>query len=104
MSLMGDNEVMEMKATSAFIDWLDGLKDLHGRARVQVRLRRLGAGNPGQHRNLKGGVTELKVPTGPGYRVYYTERGPALIILLCGGDKSTQKKDIKRAQHMVKQL
>lgn len=95
---------MEVKATQAFTDWLDGLKDLHGRARVQTRLKRLVAGNPGKHRNLKGGVTELKVPAGPGYRVYYTHRSQTLIVLLCGGDKSTQKKDIKRAQDMVRQL
>ena len=68
------------------------------------RASRLADDNPGQHRNLTGGVSEMKVDVGAGYRVYYTQRGNVLIILLCGGDKSTQNADIRYAQAMVKQL
>lgn len=71
---------------------------------MQVRIDRLEAGNPGQHRVLTGGVCELKLDYGPGYRLYYSQRGAVLVILLCGGDKSTQEADIKAAQHLVTQL
>jgi putative addiction module killer protein len=69
-----------------------------------MRVDRLVHGNPGQHRMLTGGVCELKIDTGPGYRVYYTERGGELIILLAGGDKSTQLRDIRTALALVKEL
>lgn len=95
---------MRIEGTKLFTDWLDGLKDLVGRARIQARIERLATGNPGQHRVLSGGVCELKVDVGPGYRVYYTQRGRVLIILLCGGDKSTQGKDIKLALQLAKNL
>ena len=65
--------------------------------RIQVRVDRLVHGNPGSHRNLTDGVSELKIDSGPGYRVYYTQRGNRLLLLLVGGDKSTQQKDIERA-------
>lgn len=91
---------MEIKATPEFRSWLDGLKDKAGRARIQARIERLAEGNPGRHRHLKGGVRELKLTVGPGYRVYYTVRAEVLIILLCGGDKSTQRQDIEKAQRM----
>lgn len=65
--------------------------------RIQVRVDRLVHGNPGSHRNLTDGVSELKIDSGPGYRVYYTQRGNRLLLLLVGGDKSTQQKDIDRA-------
>ena len=65
--------------------------------RIQVRVDRLVHGNPGSHRNLTDGVSELKIDSGPGYRVYYTQRGDRLLLLLVGGDKSTQQKDIERA-------
>ena len=81
-----------------------GLKDRQARARVQDRLLRLRYGNPGQHRILKGGVYELKIDYGPGYRVYYTQRGEVLVILLCGGDKTTQATDIKAATRMAKEV
>ena len=80
------------------------LKDRAGRARVQVRVDRLAHGNPGQHRVLTEGVCELKIDFGPGYRVYYTERGGVLIVLLAGGDKSSQAKDIKTAIALAKGL
>jgi putative addiction module killer protein len=95
---------MRIERTGEFAAWLDSLKDLQGRARIQARIARLAHGNAGQCRHLTGGVSELKIDAGPGYRVYYTQRGKVLIILLCGGAKSTQQADIRRAQAMVKQL
>ena len=95
---------MRVEMTEVYRDWIGSLKDRAGRARVQVRVDRLAHGNPGQHRSLSGGVNELKIDFGPGYRVYYTERGGVLIILLAGGDKSSRAKDIQRALALAKQL
>lgn len=88
---------MRVEQTEVYRDWIDALKDRSGRARIQVRVDRLAHGNPGSHRNLTDGVSELKIDFGPGYRVYYTQRGGRLLLLLVGGDKSTQQKDIERA-------
>jgi putative addiction module killer protein len=88
---------MELESTEAFDRWIDRLRDFAGRARIQARIKRLGQGNPGQHRALIGGIFELKIDCGPGYRVYYTQRRKVLVILLAGGDKSTQKQDIRTA-------
>ncbi|CAB0149717.1 hypothetical protein PSI9734_00290 [Pseudidiomarina piscicola] len=93
-----------IQSTSHFIQWLDRLKDLSGRARVQTRIQRLAMGNPGKFRNLKHGVSEMKVDVGPGYRIYFTERDQVLIILLCGGNKASQKHDIQLAYKLVKSL
>jgi putative addiction module killer protein len=76
-----------------------------GRARtVQARIERLAAGNPGDHRNLEGGISEMRVDVGPGYRVYYTRRGDVLIVLLVGGDKASLKQDIRKAQALAADL
>jgi putative addiction module killer protein len=88
---------MRVEQTEAYRDWINALKDRAGRARIQVRVDRLVHGNPGNHRHLTDGVSELKIDVGPGYRVYYTQRGDRLLLLLVGGDKSTQQKDIERA-------
>lgn len=88
---------MRVQMTEVYLDWINSLKDRVGRARIQVRVDRLVHGNPGDHRNLTHSVSELKIDVGPGYRVYYTERNGELIILLAGGDKSTQQQDIKAA-------
>lgn len=88
---------MRIEKTDVYRDWLDALKDRAGRARILVRIDRLIEGNPGQHRDLSDGVSELKIDFGPGYRVYYTRRGTRLLLLLAGGDKSTQQKDIAMA-------
>mgnify|MGYP005753301263 FL=1 len=93
-----------IQTTSQFIKWLDRLKDISGRARVQTRIQRLALGNPGKHRHLRHGVSELKIDVGPGYRVYYTEREDVLVILLCGGDKSSQSDDIELAYELAKGL
>jgi len=95
---------MRVEMTEVYREWINGLKDLAGRARVQVRVDRLAHGNPGQHRVLAGGVCELKIDFGPGYRVYYREQARVLIVLLAGGDKSTQSKDIKTATALAKNL
>jgi len=95
---------MRVQMTEIYRDWTNSLKDLAGRARIQVRVERLIHGNPGQHRNLAGGVSELRIDFGPGYRVYYTERGGDLIVLLAGGDKSTQQQDIKAAIALASNL
>ena len=95
---------MKVKVTEVYLDWINSLKDFVGRARIQVRVDRLAHGNPGKHRVLTDGVCELKIDVGPGYRVYYTERGGELIVLLAGGNKSTQAKDIKTAIALAKNL
>lgn len=95
---------MPVKVTEVYLDWINSLKDRVGRARIQVRVDRLVHGNPGKHRVLTDGVCELKIDFGPGYRVYYTERGGALIVLLAGGDKSTQARDIETAIALAKNL
>ena len=94
---MGYNACMRVEKTDEYRDWLDNLKDLAGRARILMRVDRLIHGNPGSHRNLAHGVSELEVDVGPGYRAYYTQRGDQFLLLLVGGDKSTQAKDIARA-------
>ena len=88
---------MRVEQTEVYREWINALKDRAGRARVQVRVDRLVHGNPGSHRNLTDGVSELKIDFGPGYRVYYTQRSDRLLLLLVGGDKSTQQKDIEHA-------
>ena len=83
--------------SEAYRAWIDGLRDLAGRARILVRVDRLIHGNPGDHRNLTDGVSELRIDVGPGYRVYYALRGEELLLLLGGGSKATQAKDIAKA-------
>jgi len=95
---------MRVEATKVYLDWINSLNDRAGRARIQVRVDRLVHGNPGQHRALTDGVCELKIDFGPGYRVYYTERAGVVVVLLAGGDKSSQQKDIKTAISLAKGL
>ena len=95
---------MRVEMTEVYRDWIEGLKDRAGRARVQVRVDRLAHGNTGRHRVLTNGVRELKIDVGPGYRVYYTERRGVLIVLLAGGDKSSQAQDINTAAALAKNL
>ena len=95
---------MRVEKTSDYSNWIDGLKDPSGRARVLMRVDRLIHGNPGDHRNLTHGVSELKVDVGPGYRVYYSIRGDKLLLLLVGGQKSSQQKDIAKAIQLSKNI
>ena len=101
---MGYNRVVRVATTKVYLDWINSLNDRAGRARIQVRVDRLVHGNPGQHRALTDGVYELKFDFGPGYRVYYTERAGVVVVLLAGGDKSSQQKDIKTAISLAKGL
>ena len=95
---------MRVQTTTVYLDWINSLNDRVGRARIQVRVDRLVHGNPGQHRALTDGVFELKIDFGPGYRVYYTERAGVVVVLLAGGDKSSQQRDIKTAISLAKGL
>lgn len=95
---------MRVRMTETYRDWIGALRDRAGRARIQVRIDRLAHGNLGVHRNLPGGISELKIDFGPGYRVYYTERNGELIVLLAGGDKSTQQRDIETARNLALHL
>ena len=88
---------MRVEKTDEYRTWIDALKDRSGRARILMRVDRLIHGNPGAYRNLSGGISELKIDVGPGYRVYYAIRGERLLLLLAGGDKSSQQKDIAKA-------
>lgn len=96
--------MIEIRKTERFAAWLDGLRDLRARARVLVRIERLASGNPGDVKPVGEGVSELRIDYGPGYRVYLTYRGSELVILLAGGDKSTQASDIKAAQLLARGL
>ena len=96
--------MLEVRKTDSFVNWLDGLQDLSARARVLVRIERLLLGNPGDVEPVGEGVSELRIHYGPGYRVYFTQRGREILILLAGGDKSTQTKDIKQAQRLARGL
>lgn len=96
--------MIEIRKTGLFARWLDDLRDMRARARVQVRIERLASGNPGDVRPVGEGVSELRIDYGPGYRVYFKRSGRELIILLAGGDKSSQAKDIKAAQCLARDL
>ncbi len=88
---------MQVEKTEEYKAWLNGLKDLAGRSRILMRVDRLVHGNAGSHRNLTEGVSELKIDFGPGYRVYYSIQGSRLLLLLVGGDKATQARDVVKA-------
>ena len=90
--------------TDVYAIWIDALRDLQGRARILVRIERLAADNPGDVKPVGEGVSELRIDFGPGYRVYFTQRGREIVILLAGGDKSSQSTDIKTALRLAKNL
>jgi putative addiction module killer protein len=96
--------VMQIRKTDVYAEWIDNLRDLQGRARILVRVERLASGNPGDVKALSGGVSKLRVHFGPGYRVYFTQRGHDIVILLAGGGKSTQPKDVQTALQLAKNL
>lgn len=96
--------MIEIRKTDVFAQWLDRLRDIHARARVQARIERLAAGNAGDVKPVGEGVSELRIDYGPGYRVYFTKRGREVVILLAGGDKSTQASDIKAALRLARKL
>ncbi len=92
---------MEVLRTAIFDRWLKSLKDRIAVARILVRIDRLALGNPGDVKSVGGGVSELRVDVGPGYRVYFAQRGEQLVLLVCGGDKSTQRQDIILAKQIA---
>ena len=96
--------MIEIRKTGNFAKWIDGLNDIRARARILVRIERLASGNPGDVKAVGEGVSELRIDYGPGYRVYYKKQGQKIIILLAGGDKRTQSKDIKTAQRLAQNL
>ncbi|MDI1294193.1 MAG: type II toxin-antitoxin system RelE/ParE family toxin [Methylobacter sp.] len=96
--------MVDIKKTDVYVQWLDDLRDIRARARVLARVERLAAGNPGDVKSVGEGVSEMRIDYGPGYRVYFTRRGNEIVILLAGGDKSTQDADIKTAQGLARNL
>lgn len=96
--------MIEIRQTALFTQRLEDLRDLRAHQRIVERVFRMAHGNRGKYRVLTDGVNELKIDYRPGYRVYYTQRGQALVILLCGGDKRTQRKDIRTAKQLAKEV
>jgi putative addiction module killer protein len=96
--------MMEIRKTTLFAKWIDSLQDIRARARIQARIERLATGNPGDVKPVGEGVSEMRIDYGPGYRVYYRQHERSVIILLAGGDKSSQAKDIKAALRLAKNL
>jgi putative addiction module killer protein len=96
--------LVEVRQTTRFATWLAGLRDERARARILKRLDRAGQGNLGDVAPVGGGVSEMRIFYGPGYRVYFVQRGSELIVLLCGGDKSTQSADIEEAKAMAREI
>jgi len=93
--------MIEVRQTEEFSDWLRRFRDADALARIVGRIRRMEMGNPGAARGVGHGIFEMRIDYGPGYRIYYVHRGAQIVILLCGGDKRTQPKDIKRAQKLA---
>jgi putative addiction module killer protein len=96
--------VIEVRETETFSRWLAALRDDRARAKIAVRVRRLAFGNPGDVKPVGDGVSELRIHHGAGYRVYFVQRGTLLIVILCGGDKDSQEKDIATAKRLAKEL
>jgi len=96
--------MVQIRKTETFAQWLDGLRDVRARARVQIRIERLAAGNAGDVAPVGEGVSELRIDYGPGYRVYFKKHGREVVILLAGGDKRTQSADIRTALRLARNL
>lgn len=96
--------MIEVRRTDAFTAWIDGLRDRRARAVIGRRLERLSRGAFGDVRPVGSGVSEMRIDHGPGYRVYFIRRGPEVVILLCGGDKSSQKRDIFEARELAEDV
>ncbi|RYE82121.1 MAG: type II toxin-antitoxin system RelE/ParE family toxin [Hyphomicrobiales bacterium] len=96
--------MVEIRRTRIFAEWLAALSDRNARARIEIRIDRLALGNAGDVKPVGGGVSELRIAYGPGYRVYFVQRGDLLVILLCGGDKPSQDRDIGLAKALARQL
>jgi putative addiction module killer protein len=96
--------MIEIRQTGTFADWLRTLRDRRAAARIAERLRRLALGNPGDVKPVGEGLSELRIDYGPGYRVYFVRRGECLVVVLCGGDKADQDRDITRAKALAKEI
>ena len=96
--------MVEIRKSDTFAKWIDALRDIRARARILVRIERLSLGNPGDVKLVGEGVSEMRIDYGPGYRVYYKKIGQKVVVLLAGGDKSTQSKDIKTAIRLAQNL
>ena len=96
--------MVEVRKTAAFSEWYGGLRDARAQARIDIRIRRVELGAPGDVKPVGAGISELRIDYGPGYRVYFVQRGKALIVLLGGGDKRSQTADIKAAKALAAQL
>jgi putative addiction module killer protein len=96
--------MIEIRKTSHFANWIDSLQDIRARARIQARIERLAMGNPGDVKPVGEGISEMRINYGPGYRVYYIQHERSVVILLAGGEKSTQARDIKAALRLAKNL
>lgn len=93
--------MVEIIKSATFDRWLRKLRDPQAKARIEMRIRRLGLGNPGDVRPIGNGLSEMRVDYGPGYRVYYMQQSSVLVVLLCGGDKRTQQNDIEKAKELA---
>ena len=98
------NRVIEIRRTEEYDVWFRRLRDVQAKARINTRIRRLRSGNPGDVSPVGRGISEMRIDYGPGYRVYFVRRGQTLIILLAGGDKSTQRRDINTAIQLAEEL
>ena len=101
---LGYNKAVEIRQTEVYARWFASLRDQQARARINVRIRRLSLGNPGDVRPVREGVSEVRIDYGPGYRVYFVQRGQALVVLFAGGDKDTQDRDIRTALDLAREL
>jgi putative addiction module killer protein len=102
LNIFYDCGVKEIRRTGVFINWVQKLRDSRARFRIYERIRRLAQGNPGDVKPAGEGISELRIAYGPGYRLYYKDTGKEIVILLCGGDKTTQQADIARAKKLAK--
>ncbi len=96
--------MIEIRQTAEYESWFEKLRDLQAKARILARIRRLSLGNLGDIKPVGEGVSELRITYGPGYRIYVKQQGDVLVILLVGGDKSSQKRDIERAKELARDL
>ena len=96
--------MIEIRQTIEYARWFGALRDRTAKARIDIRLRRLSLGNPGDAKPVGDGISELRIDYGPGYRIYYVQQGSTLVVLLAGGDKSSQARDIRRAKELARDL
>lgn len=96
--------MLEIRQTTAYSDWFSSLRDRAAKARIDIRIRRLSLGNPGDVKPVGEGVSELRLDYGPGYRVYFIQKADVFVVLLAGGDKSSQAKDIAKAKVLAREL